>query len=278
MLIKISMANWSKHNPRSDRANYTWFRFQNTFFTDQETFLLTDSQRSVLLFAMCEMSKKNAGSLELLQEYICAILRKPWESIVSDLTRLHSLRLLAVELPPNGGVKPALLPATDGRTDETDEKHERPSVAAEAAPLSLPLEPANEEPARTYDRDHESVIANQKPNELPRLALLWNLRRHPSLPEVKLCSPSRRRHAANRWKENPNEEFWLEVLERVNASKFCLGANQRGWKADFDFLMRPDSAAKVLEGKYDNPGGPGGSSPSTKKSYWARLQEEAGRD
>lgn len=277
MFVKINLPDWAKHNPRSDRANYTWFRFQNNFFTDQKTFLLTDGQRVLLLFVMCEMSKLNTGSLELLPEFMCAMLRKPEAEIFNDLKRLDACGLLAVTLPPSGGVKPSLLPATDGRTDGTDEQQ----PAAKAATPRLPsvpevapsiLEPAAEE-QRTYDREHESVLANQKPEELPRLALLWNLRRNPLLPEVKLCSPSRRKHAANRWKEHPSEEFWLEVIERVNASAFCLGKNNRGWKADFDFLMRPDSAAKVLEGKYDNAGGPGGKNPSTPKlSYWARTQ------
>ena len=31
-----------------------------------------------------------------------------------------------------------------------------------------------------------------------------------------------------------------------------MGKNERGWKANFDFLMRPDTQYKVLEGQYDN--------------------------
>jgi hypothetical protein len=30
-----------------------------------------------------------------------------------------------------------------------------------------------------------------------------------------------------------------------------MGDNHRGWKANVDFLLRPDSIAKVLEGSYD---------------------------
>mgnify|MGYP005796865919 CR=1 FL=1 len=29
-----------------------------------------------------------------------------------------------------------------------------------------------------------------------------------------------------------------------------MGKNDRGWKADFDFLMRVDKATSILEGKY----------------------------
>lgn len=30
------------------------------------------------------------------------------------------------------------------------------------------------------------------------------------------------------------------------------GVNDRGWKADFDFLIKVNNAVKVLEGKYAN--------------------------
>ena len=31
----------------------------------------------------------------------------------------------------------------------------------------------------------------------------------------------------------------------------CFGVNDRGWKADFDFLIKVNNAVKVLEGKYN---------------------------
>ena len=33
---------------------------------------------------------------------------------------------------------------------------------------------------------------------------------------------------------------------------FYYGVNDRGWKADFDFLIKVNNAVKVLEGKYSN--------------------------
>ena len=32
-----------------------------------------------------------------------------------------------------------------------------------------------------------------------------------------------------------------------------IGKNDRGWKADIEFFLRPDSIAKILEGKYGTP-------------------------
>lgn len=45
-------------------------------------------------------------------------------------------------------------------------------------------------------------------------------------------------------------EQFPEVCRKANASSFCRGG--KGWKADFDFLVRPEKAAMVLAGKYDD--------------------------
>lgn len=41
-----------------------------------------------------------------------------------------------------------------------------------------------------------------------------------------------------------------EAICRVGESAFCCGDNDRGWKADFDFILQPKSFVKLLEGHY----------------------------
>jgi hypothetical protein len=45
---------------------------------------------------------------------------------------------------------------------------------------------------------------------------------------------------------------WLEAVGRVEASDFCRGQNDRGWKADLEFMTQPRSFTRILEGHYDN--------------------------
>lgn len=45
---------------------------------------------------------------------------------------------------------------------------------------------------------------------------------------------------------------WRAALEKVEKSAFCLGDNDRGWKASFDWFISRDVVAKIMEGKYDN--------------------------
>jgi hypothetical protein len=44
----------------------------------------------------------------------------------------------------------------------------------------------------------------------------------------------------------------LEAIGRVEASAFCRGENERGWRADLDFLLQAKSFGRLLEGHFDN--------------------------
>jgi hypothetical protein len=95
------------------------------------------------------------------------------------------------------------------------------------------------------------------PGESPDdLRALWNTEKDPRLPHWRELTGKRRTQAAARLKERPLAE-WRIILGRINGSPFCLGVNERGWKADVEFFLRPDTATKVLEGKYDPKPGQG---------------------
>ena len=83
-----------------------------------------------------------------------------------------------------------------------------------------------------------------------RLLETWNQHRG-SLPEAHL-TPDRRRASAARLKETPDLGWWASAVDRMAASAFCRGETGRpGWRADYDFLVKPGIAVKVHEGKYD---------------------------
>lgn len=96
--------------------------------------------------------------------------------------------------------------------------------------------------------------APKENREMPELAMLWNARANPKLARVQAMDPAgeRFRSVNARWKHRPDTSYWALVIDRISASSFCLGANASGWLANFDWLIRPDTAAKVLEGKFDN--------------------------
>lgn len=47
-------------------------------------------------------------------------------------------------------------------------------------------------------------------------------------------------------------EKLVELFRKAEASDFLTKRNSTGWKAGFDWLMKPENYTKVLEGNYDN--------------------------
>lgn len=74
-----------------------------------------------------------------------------------------------------------------------------------------------------------------------------------NLPKVKLLTDKRKDNIRNFEKTLTLEQF-KEICDIANRSRFLIGDNDRGWKADFDFILRVDKATSILEGKYDKLG------------------------
>lgn len=70
-----------------------------------------------------------------------------------------------------------------------------------------------------------------------------------NLPQVQKLTDKRNKAIDNFVKEFTEEQF-EQICTIANEADFLIGKNDRGWKADFDFLMRIDKATNILEGKY----------------------------
>lgn len=80
----------------------------------------------------------------------------------------------------------------------------------------------------------------------------WNdLAAQCGLSEVVKVTAARRRQVQARIKEYPSSEDWGKALSAIERSKFMCGDNDRGWRANFDFLLQPSTFIKLLEGTYD---------------------------
>lgn len=72
------------------------------------------------------------------------------------------------------------------------------------------------------------------------------------LSKVERLTESRKKHIRARLVEHSREDL-TTAFYKLNASDFACGNNDRGWEADFDWLMKnEENITKVLEGKYDN--------------------------
>lgn len=70
-------------------------------------------------------------------------------------------------------------------------------------------------------------------------------------------------------KEFTIDDF-INICKLANENNFLIGNNDRNWKADLDFLLRPDKATAILENKYSNKK----SGIDDFKELWKEAQNE----
>lgn len=93
----------------------------------------------------------------------------------------------------------------------------------------------------------------KEPNGIfEELLTKWN--QNDGLIKIRDFTEKRKKALNERLKDVFFSENWVNALRKISESDFCTGKNDRGWKADVDWFLRPDSVAKIMEGKYDNRG------------------------
>ena len=100
----------------------------------------------------------------------------------------------------------------------------------------------------------------------------WNrLATDIGLPVVQRLTEPRKKSLAVRLGECGGLEGWDIALAKVRDSPFLRGENNRGWKADFDFLLQQKSFTKLMEGGFN------GSNRQTQSDIQRALDDERSR-
>jgi len=146
----------------------------------------------------------------------------------------------------------------------------------DAPPAAAPLSPS---------RENENLGRNLEPETPPaappvavatpqQLLETWN-RCAPYLLPARELSRSRLQVIQQRLREQPSLAFWESLFRRMNASSFLRGDNERGWKADLDWALKPEAAIRAREGRYD--AAPSVSAQAAALAQADRILEEAKR-
>lgn len=96
-----------------------------------------------------------------------------------------------------------------------------------------------------------------------------------SYPRVTALSDKRKAAIGARLKMYSVDDF-RRMFEKAEASSFLKGANNRNWRANFDWLMCDSNFAKVLDGNYDNRETTG--KGETGNVFLKMLQDEYGQE
>ena len=70
---------------------------------------------------------------------------------------------------------------------------------------------------------------------------------------IKVFNELRKRLFKSRFKSFFNESYeeWEKFLQRISKIPFLWGNNDRGWKADFNWVLNETNYAKIIEGNYE---------------------------
>lgn len=74
---------------------------------------------------------------------------------------------------------------------------------------------------------------------------------HSIMPRIQTISSQRETATMARYREHGLMKVY-DVLELAVKSDFLNGKNDKGWKANFDWVMKPNNFVKILEGNYNN--------------------------
>lgn len=93
-----------------------------------------------------------------------------------------------------------------------------------------------------------SADASPPPPSAGELLDAWNS----TMGQACVMTEKRQKALKIRLKDHRWLKQWQAALARCSASDFCRGVNDRGWVADFEWFIKPESVTRLLEGKYDN--------------------------
>lgn len=128
------------------------------------------------------------------------------------------------------------------RNKENGSKGGRPKHKPKK-PSGLNGNPKNpDEPDNDNDSDSDNGI------DIDSIIEIYN---NTSFSKVEKITKMRMSHLKARIKEYSVQTV-IDVIQRADRSDFLKGKNDRNWKANFDFIVKPEKFVKILEGFYDN--------------------------
>lgn len=148
---------------------------------------------------------------------------------------------------PGGRIYDPSLYEENHRRESEEENHKK--IGKGAAAHAGGLDP--------HSGGHTSKANPEKPatasNDIKRAADTITEAWHAvgDLPSIRAWTDARKRALKARLRDPHWLEQSLRAIAKIPKTPFLIGENDRGWRANIDWLLRPDSVARVLEGAYD---------------------------
>jgi hypothetical protein len=108
-------------------------------------------------------------------------------------------------------------------------------------------------PSKKHQEPSKEIVpaVGEAPITLDELVEDWNtLAKQCGLPTVAKLTDRRRRQALARIRQYPELDAWQKAFASIRGSPWMHGQNDKGWRADFDFLLQDKSFTRLVEGSY----------------------------
>ncbi len=237
-----------------------WYRAYEGTVTDAklgEAALIAGCSRSVAIAAWhCLLesaaTRNNCGGFDATPRRVAVILCEPPAQIEALFAAFDELGMIG-----NGAV--AAWKRRQFQSDDSKERvaRHRAKKRQENANVTVgngDVTPPETETDTYKKSSNEDVSVEPTPKPLTKREVIdaWQDRMVPQgFPAIRKITGQRDRQLAARLRDSTLDE-WLQAMAALERSAFCRGENDRGWRADFDFLLQPKSFVKLLEGAYDH--------------------------
>lgn len=252
----------------SDNKKYYWLRLKEDFFNEKQVKYLRslpDGDKLVIVYLKMQLkSLKTEGFIKydrILPSYseeLAIVLDEDVNIVKLAVNAL--IQAKAVEELDDGSLYIIAMQDLIGKEGESAERVRKFRQKQKTLLLQCNSE------VTKCNTEIEKEIEKEIKIDYNSIIEIYNFN-CPNLPQVKKITDKRKRIIKTFLKEFTEEQF-TEICKIANNNNFLTGKNDRGWKADFDFLMRVDKATSILEGKY------GTSTKENKTDILKELEEE----
>ena len=249
-------------------ASVKWIKIVTDVFDDEKILMIEtmpecDTIIVIWFKLLCLAGKQNnsgvfqMGQMPFTDEMFAAIFRRPINTVRLALNTFEKFGMIEIVREtvtiPNWS-KHQSLDAYEKRKErdrlyQAERRAAQRAIAEKSSDTSSDV--ASLEEDKEEDLEGDINIKREKVDCQQIVDLYHSICK--SFPAVRSLSETRKKAIRARLNTYTLEDF-KTVFENAEASSFLKGANDRNWTATFDWLIKDQNMAKVLEGNYvDKP-------------------------
>jgi hypothetical protein len=236
--IRLSDYIWEAYRAKSDKkSRYT--PLPNDFLMRPEFEGLAATEKLMLITFIAKSNMIGAQEQHVSSTTVARLLQSRADVVQRGAERLQQKQLLTIFSVPS--MEP----------NKVNKELINKAISMGQQSAASPL-PCLAHPFIGVEKNNGETFAEKIFN-------LWRTKtKNSALKNVRELSKSRIDQINKTKKAYPDLLDWERGIDNLLQSKFCLGQNERNWKATFDWFIKPESKespctlTKILEDKYEN--------------------------